>query len=59
MPEFDRMEYEVIQSMSNNKGFIGQKNVEVSQQCLANLTPLVVVPWENIKGAAYADKHDN
>ena len=46
-----RMEYGVIQSLSDNKGFIRHNNGEISQQSVANLTPLFVIPWENIKGA--------
>ena len=50
-PEFNKIEYGVIKEVSDNKAIIRQKNGEILTQSLANLTPLVVVPWERTENS--------
>ena len=50
-PEFNKIEYGVIMEISDNKAIIRQKNGEILTQSLANLTPLVVVPWERTENS--------
>ena len=50
-PEFNKIEYGAIEEVSDGKAIIRQKNGEILTQCLANLTPLVVIPWEHTDNA--------
>ena len=50
-PEFNKIEYGAIEEVSDNKAVIRQKKGETTTQSLANLTPLVLVPWEHADNA--------